>query len=94
MKLKIQRKFKTRLKKNRRDLIYAEGRSKFGEDLIHEGHEMRNIEGIMTIINTQNNHPKINILEDIQIMRTAESADIERRHQWKVQTPLQTVTTC
>ena len=35
---------------------------------------MRNIEDIMTIINTKSNHMKRNILEEIQIMREIKSA--------------------
>ena len=37
---------------------------------------MRNIQDTMIIISTKNNHAKLNILEEIQIMRAAKSANI------------------
>ena len=37
---------------------------------------MRNIENIMTVINAESNHKRINILEEIQIMRMSKPADI------------------
>ena len=37
---------------------------------------MRNIQDTMIIISTKNNHAKLNILEEIQIMRAAVSGDI------------------
>ena len=37
---------------------------------------MRDIEKIMIIINTESNHIKVNLLEEIQIIGMAKSADI------------------
>ena len=37
---------------------------------------MRNVEDIMTVINSESNNRKINILEEIQIVRAAKSVDI------------------
>jgi len=39
---------------------------KFSEHIVYEGHEMRNIDVIMIITNTESNHININILEEIQ----------------------------
>ena len=50
--------------------------SNFAEHIIFKGHEIRNIEDLMTVINTESNHT-VNILEQIQIVRVAKLADIE-----------------
>ena len=42
----------------------------------HRRHEMRNIKDIMTIINKESNHTKINILKEIEIIIAEKSADI------------------
>ena len=41
------------------DFIYGEGRSSFSTHVIEEGHEMKNIDNIMTILHKENNHEKI-----------------------------------
>ena len=38
--------------------------------VIEEGHEMRNIDNIMTILQKENNHEKVNKLEEIEILRS------------------------
>ena len=43
--------------------------------IIHKGHEKRNIKDIMTI-NSESNYMKINVPEEIQIVRAAKSANI------------------
>ena len=35
---------------------YSEGRSNFSTHLIEEGHEMKNIDNILTILHKENNH--------------------------------------
>ena len=44
-----------------------EEKSKFAEHIIQKGHEMRNTDDTMTIINAENNPMGINILEEIKI---------------------------
>ena len=39
--------------------------------LIQRGHEMRDIQEIMTIVHTENNHTKINIIKELHITREA-----------------------
>jgi hypothetical protein len=56
-----------KFKEHRKDFRYAEGKSKFSEHVLKEGHEMKTIEEIMSIINLGNNHRKINTLEEIKI---------------------------
>jgi hypothetical protein len=57
----------------RKDFIYAEGKSKISDHFVKEGHEMRTIEETMSIINLENNHRKINMLEEIKILKAASS---------------------
>ena len=59
--------------KHRKDFRYAEGKSKFFEHVLNEGHEMKTTEGTMPIIHLENNHKKINILEEIEIPKAASS---------------------
>ena len=47
------------------------GKSKFSEHVLNEGHEMKTIEE--TIIHLENNHRKINTLEEIEILKAASS---------------------
>ena len=42
---------------------------------ISKGHEMRHFEDTMIIINTESNHTKMNILEEIKDMRMTSSAE-------------------
>jgi hypothetical protein len=42
-------------------------KSKFADHLIQKCYEMRNIEEIMTIVGLENDHVKINMLEEIHI---------------------------
>ena len=44
--------------------------------IIHKGHAMKNIEDIMTSINTESYQTTINVLEEIQIVEAIKSADI------------------
>ena len=41
---------------------YAEGKSKFSEYVLNEGHELKTIEETMSIIHLENNHIKLNTL--------------------------------
>ena len=50
--------FSTRFKEHRKDFRYAEGKSKFSEHVLNEGHEMITIEGTMSIIHLENYHRK------------------------------------
>ena len=50
---------------------YAEGKSKFSEHVLNEGHEMKTIEDTMSIIHLENNHRKINTLQEIEILKVA-----------------------
>ena len=52
---------------------FAEGKSKFSEHVLNEGHEMKTIEEHMSIIHLENNHRKINTLEEIEILKAASS---------------------
>ena len=52
---------------------YAEGKSKFSEHVLNEGHEMKTIEETMSIIHLENNHRKRNTLEEIEILKAASS---------------------
>ena len=60
------RNFNTRFKEHRKDFRYAEGKSKFSEYILNGGHEMK-------IKHLENNHRKINILEEIEILNAASS---------------------
>ena len=65
------REFNTRLKEHRKDFRYAEGKSKFSEHVLNEGHERKTIKETMSIIHLENNHRKINTLEEIEILKVA-----------------------
>ena len=58
---------------HRKDFRYAEGKSKFSEHVLNEGHEMKTIEETMSIIHLENNHRKINTLEEIEILKAGSS---------------------
>ena len=55
---------------------YAEGKSKFSEHVLNEGHEMKTKEETMSIIHLENNHRKINTLEDYYENMTLEEIKI------------------
>ena len=67
---RTNRNFNTGFKEHRKDFRYAEGKSKFSEHILKEGHEMKTIEEIMSIIHLENNHRKINTLEEIEILKS------------------------
>ena len=62
----------TRFKEYRKYFRYAEGKYKFSEHVLN-GHEMKTIEETMSIIHLENNHRKINTLEEIEILKSAAS---------------------
>ena len=47
---------KSRFKEHKKDFIYGKGRSNFSTHVIEEGHEMKNIEDVMTILHKESNH--------------------------------------
>ena len=49
------------------------GKSKFSEHVLNEGREMKTIEETVSIIHLENNHRKINTLEEIAILKAASS---------------------
>ena len=58
---------------------YAEGKSKFSEHIFNEGHEMKTIEETISIIHLENNHRKINTLEEIEILKASSSKYVLNR---------------
>ena len=64
---RTNRNFNTRFKEHKKDFRYPKGKSKFSE------HEMKTIEETMSIIHFENNHRKINTLEEIEILKVASS---------------------
>ena len=62
-----------RLREHRKDFRYAEGKSKFSEHVLNEGLEMKTIVETMSIIHLENNHRKINILQEIEILKATSS---------------------
>ena len=52
---------------------YAEGKSKFSEHVLNDGHEIKTIQETMSIIHLENNHRKISTLEEIEILKAASS---------------------
>ena len=58
---------------HRKDFRYAEGKSKFSEHVLNEGHEMKTIEETMSITILENNNRKIHTLEQIEILKAASS---------------------
>ena len=71
---RTNRNFNTRFKEHRKDFRYADGKSKFSEHVLNEGHEMKTIEETMSIIHLENNHHrKINTLEENEILKAASS---------------------
>jgi len=57
---RTNRNFNTRFKELRKDFRYAEGKSKFSEHVLNEGHATKTIEETMSIMHLENNHRKIN----------------------------------
>ena len=51
---RTNRNFKTRFKDHKKYFIYRQGRSNFSNNIIEEGHEMNNIDNIMTILHNEN----------------------------------------
>ena len=45
----------------------------FFSTVLNEGHEMKTTEGTMSIIHLENNHRKINTLQEIEILKAASS---------------------
>ena len=73
---KTNRIFNTRFKEHRKDIRYPEGKSKFSAHFLNEGHEMKTKEETMSIIHLENNHRKINTLEEIEILKAACSKNL------------------
>ena len=46
---------------------------KFSDNIIKEGHEMKTTEETTSIIHLENNHRKINMLEELNILKEASS---------------------
>ena len=55
---RIDRNFNTRFKEHRKDFKYVEGKSKFSEYVLKEGHAIKTIEETMSIIHLENNYKK------------------------------------
>ena len=70
---RTNRNFNTRFKEHWKDFRYAECKSKFSEYFLKEGHEMKTIQDTTSIIHLENNHTKINTLEEIEILKAASS---------------------
>jgi hypothetical protein len=73
---RTNRNFNTIFKEHRKDFKYAEGKSKFSEHVLKQGHEMKTIEETMSVIHLVNNHRKINTLEEVEILKAASSKDL------------------
>ena len=73
---RTNRNFNTRFKEHRKDFRYAEGKSKFSEHVLKEGHEMKTIKETMSIIHQENNRKKINTFEEIEILKAASSENL------------------
>ena len=65
------RNFNIRFKEHRKDFRYAEGKSKFSEHVLKEGHEMKT--ETMFIVYLENNHRKINTFEEIETLKAPSS---------------------
>ena len=72
-----------RFKEHRKDFIYTDGKFKFSDHVVMEDHEMKTIEETMSIIHLESNHRKINMLEEMKILKAASSKylfnDIDHR---------------
>ena len=54
--------------------VFKKGRERIEvEHVLDEGHELKIIEETMSIIHLENNHKKINTLEEIEILKAASS---------------------
>ena len=51
---RTNRNLNTRFKEHRKDFRYAEGKSKFSEHVLKEGHEIKTIEETMSTIHLEN----------------------------------------
>ena len=71
--VRSNRNFNTRFKEHGKEFRYAEGKSKFSEHVLKEEHEMKTIEETMPIRHIENNHRKINILEEIEVLKAISS---------------------
>ena len=56
--------------------VFSYGFAKFSEHILNEGHGMKTIEETMSIIHLENNHTKINTLEEIEIIKAASSENL------------------
>ena len=65
--------FKTTFKEYKTDFIYGEGRSNFSSHVIEEGHEIKNMDNIVTILHNENNHEKIYNLKEMEILKETAS---------------------
>jgi GIY-YIG catalytic domain. len=70
---RTNRNLNTRFKEHTKYFRYTEGKSKFSEYVLKKGHEMKTIEETISIIHLENNHRKINKLEEIEILKAASS---------------------
>ena len=69
---------------NRKYFRYAKGKSKFSEHVLKEGHEMKTIEETMSIIHLENNHRKINTLEEIEVFWNGVHLDDEEMEELEI----------
>ena len=65
--------FMSFLKDMFREFGFAICVSEISEHVLKDGHEIKTIEETMSIIHLENNHRKINTLEEIEILKTASS---------------------
>ena len=60
---RTNRNFNTRFKEHRKYFRYTEGKSKFSDHVLTEGHDMKEMEETMSIIHLEHNQREINMLE-------------------------------
>ena len=53
--------------------IYIEGKSRHSEHAVKKGHNMKAVEETMSVIHLKNDHSKIDILEQIEILTAPRS---------------------
>ena len=63
---RTNRNFNTKFKEYKKGFRYAEGKSKFSEHVLNEGHEMKTAEKKFVL---ENNHRKVNTLDEIEIKK-------------------------
>ena len=73
---RINRNFNMRFKEHKKDSIYVKGKSKFSDHTFKEGLKIKEIQETMTIRNLENENRKINILEEIEILKVASSQNV------------------